>query len=424
VANDLYSVHPTYGTTPTGSVLHRFTSDGAKKSFITWSPNGDKVAYLDGPATDGTGPETGTFLVVDESGRTGKFELDPGGRDVRISSHFAGGDPYLVDLKWNSEDVLRLTKWWGKDYARFEFRNIGRDISGVAAEVARPVAEYNCVIKGRQGPVACIDQGGFLSIGHDTDHSIYSVPVFSNSPILETFELHVGQSYIPWTVPDNTVTIVGVSRGEVEIKIAHADPRHPWKEEFDRSGTYTVSEDYGSGINYGFFVTILNQKSGLVRVDVRKDDTPDRQVDRGLAWQPRGLGLLFIRRSNTGAYLDLIRPGRGDDDGRRSRRDRGPQWHLAAEAAISMPDHVRSMRFLTPSWLLLDTGVNSPLFRSMPVTIARGPGDGKSTLTVGDATLLPPTLAVSIKGHTTQAPVWGWSCAAPHRDGDHGNHDD
>lgn len=411
VANDLYSARVTSEKPPTGDISRRFTTDGAPKSFVTFSPRGDKVAYLTGHFEEDGGPESGTFHVVDETGRRGSFEIDPGGRDVKADAQFAGGGPYLTGLKWNSDDVLRLQKWSGKDYALFEFRRIPNDLSGTAPEAARHAVAENCVVERTGGPVACIDQAGFIALNGIDGKPIYSVPVFTGAPVLESFELHVGQSYTPHAAPGTAIKIKGISHDTVDIKMTPSDPKYPWSETFDRSGSYTEARDYKIWAKYGYFITIVNAKTGLVRIRIRRDDTPDQLVDLGLARLPHGRGLLFIRRSNTGAFLDLIRPGGGRGDAGRGTSGRSQPWHLAAEAPVSLAHPVSSMRFLTPSSLLIQY-VDRPPFNILPVHITNGRAGGKSSLTAGRISPLPRALAVSIKGQTTHAAVLGWGCKA------------
>lgn len=398
MANDLYLV------TSSGKMLEQFTSDGTSKSFATLSPNGDKVAYT----TDQTAT---TFDVVNKYGQVGTFPMNSGGRNA--SAGTANANSYVMGLHWSAGSTLRLTAFYGKNYAQFQFLRIPDDLSPPARMASKSTVGQNCVLKKMGGLVACIDQSGFVSLGGgDNGKSIYSVSGFKGVTPLASFNLHVGESTTPSNAPPYRVTVVGISDSTILLSLDTLNPKYPGSAEYVKSGSYMGVTDYENYDVYGYFATIINAKSGLVRIDIVKSNTPDEPFDMGLAWQPHGQGLLFVQYTNTQTFLDLIQPGRGHTNSH-PPHGQGPQWHLAAQVPISLPGKVQSMRFLTPSLLLLNTGdFRGPQYREVPIHIANGRDNGKPTLTVGTMTQLPDTISVTANGKAAQASVLDWSCTS------------
>lgn len=396
MSNNLYLV------TSTGKTLTQFTTDGIPKNFATISPSGDKVAYA-------TGQTATTFDVVNQYGQVGTFPMSqetnsPSGGTAETSS-------YLMGLRWNSDSTLRLTAFYGKDYAQFQFLRIPDDLAPPATTDAKSTVDENCVLKETGGLVACIDQGGFVSLGGNSNSKgIYSVSGFEGEKALASFNLHVGQSTTPSNTPPYRVTVVSVSDNKILLSLESPNPEYPAPAGYVKSGSYLGMTDYENDEQYGYFATIINAKSGLVRIDIVKSNTPDEPFDMGLAWQPHGQGLLFVQHTNTQTFLDLIQPGRGHVSDHPAK-GQGPQWHLAAQVPISLPGKVESMRFLTPGLLLLNTGdYRGPQYSEVPIHIANGQDNGKPALTVGAVRRMPDKISITTNGKTTQASVLDWSC--------------
>lgn len=396
VSNDLYLV------TPTGKILKQFTSDGMPKNFATVSPSGNKVAYT----TDQTAT---TFEVANQYGQMGTFPMNSG-------THSATGgttdsSSYLMGLRWNASNIIRLTAFYGKDYAQFRFLRIPDDLSPPATTAAKSTVEQNCILKEAGGLVACIDQSGQVSLGGDSNGiGLYFVPRFKGVTPLASFNLHVGESTTPSNAPPYRVNVVGISDNTIMLSLDALNPKYAGPAGYVKSGSYMGVTDYENGGVYGYFATVINAKSGLVRIDIVKSDIPDDPVDMGLAWQPHGQGLLFVQHTDTQTFLDLIQPGRGDVSGHPAK-GQGPQWHLAAQASIALPGKVQSMRFLTPGYLLLNTGdYRGPKYSGVPVHIANGENNGEPSLTIGTVSPMPATISVTNNGKTTQTSVLDWSC--------------
>ncbi len=392
IAGDLYLVNSA------GKVLTRFTTGGVTADFATLSPDGDKVAY----ATDQT---ANTFKVVNKFGQKGSFPLS------------LSNNSYLMGLKWNANDVLRATKFWGKNYAQFAFLRIPEDLSPPAPTAAKSVMEDNCVLKGNGEKVACIDTGGIVSLGGGVNNGqgVFGVSGYEGVKPEESFTLSVGQSATTTeTELAYKVSLKRIDKDGITLRITRPDGN--WEQPtLTNGGSIGPPPPYED--EWGFFVTLLNKKPGWVRVDVIKSDAPVIKFDQGIAWQPHGQGLVFIQRTNTQTFLDLIQPGRGHVSGHPAK-GQGAQWHLAAQVPVSWPGNVQSMRFLTPTLLLLNTGSSQePSYSEVPIHIANGQDNGKPALTVGTVTPLPTTILTTTNGKTTQAPVLDWSCKAPHGNG-------
>jgi hypothetical protein len=402
--NNLYLV------SPAGKVLTQFTSDGAQKFFASISPDGSKVAYA-------LNKTASVYSVVNRFGQSRSYQVFPKGQN---NSYVDSNSSYLMGLKWSTDKIVRLTDFYGRDYALFAFRRVPNDLSSPAPPAAKSAIELNCVLKKGGGPVACMDQQGFVSLGRALDKSIYSVSQTKMGASLESFTVHVGESTTPQVGPPYKITIESISKNKLMINMDALKPEYAsgaYETQIE-NGSYVAEMDYATSVTYLYSATIINAKTGLVRIDVSKDNAPDVSTDMGLAWQPRGQGLLFVQRTKTQTFLDLIQPGRGHVSGHPAK-GQGPQWHLAAQVPISLPEEVRSMRFLTPSLLLLDTGnFRGHQYSEVPIHIANGRDDGKPSLSVGRMKPLTPTHTVKIDGKSATGTVLDWSCKAAHGDAD------
>ena len=402
--NDLYLA------SPDGKALTRFTSDGTPKFFAALASTGDKVAYT-------TSQTANTFRVTNESGQHGTFSIYPGSKDT--SSNGTPTDSYIMGLSWESHNALRVTTFFGKDYAQFDFQRIPRSMAPPASSAAKSAIELNCVLKNTGGPVACMDQAGFVSLGGLLmSKSIYSVSQTKAGAPLESFTVHVGKSATPQVGPPFKITIESISKNKLMVNMDALKPEYAsggYETQID-NGSYVAETDDATNTVFLYSATIINAKAGLVRIKISKDNSPDVSTDMGLAWQPHGQGLLFVQHTGKQTYLDLIQPGRGHVSGHPAK-GQGPKWHLAAQVPVTLPGKVRSMRFLTPSLLLLDTGdFRGHQYGELPIQIANGRNHGKPSLSVGKVNPLPATRTVKINGKSETGNVLDWSCKAKHGD--------
>lgn len=402
--NDLYLA------SSSGKVLARFTSDGAQKFFASISPDGSRVAYA-------LKKTASAYWVANRFGQNRSYQVFPKGQN---NSYMDSNSSYLMGLKWSTDNILRLTDYYGRDYALFAFRHIPNDLSSPDQPAAKSTIEPNCVLKKEGGPVACMDQQGFVVLGRALDKSIYSVSQTKVSASLESFTVNVGEGVTPQIGPPYKVTIESIAKNKLMINMDALKPEYASGafETQINNGSYVVEMDYATDTTYLYTATIINAKTGLVRIDISEDNSPEASTDMGLAWQPHGQGLLFVERTKTQTFLDLIEPGRGPDNGHPTS-GQGPQWHLAAQAPISLPGKVQSMRFLTPGLLLLNTGdFRGPQYNEVSIRITYGHDNGKPALTVGAASPMPAEMSVTNNGKPAQASVLDWSCSAHSRDRD------
>lgn len=403
LANSYYLVNSA------GKVLTRFTPSTSQISDVAISPDGQKIAYL---ATPG-GTNMYAFSVTGARGQTGSFSTRPSA-GLSPVAHDIANNP-IEALSWNSRNVVRVTKFAGKDLVHFEFYRIPGDISPPAPMAAKPVNADNCVLKGNGGQVACIEQDGAIYLGGEVSgQEVFSVSGFEGIKPEESLTLGAGQSAsTTGTRPIFKVTLKGIGKDGIDLRIA--TPDGGWWETFLQNGGFTGSPLY-LGPQYGFFVTVIDAKAQRVRIDVVKGQSPYKLFDQALAWQPNGQGLLFIRRTNKQAFLYLIQPGRGHVSGHPAK-GQGPQWHLAAKVPVLLPGREYSMRFLTPSLLLLNTNdFGGAQYSELPIHIANGQDDGKPSMTIGTVKPVPDTIPININGNTSSASVLDWSCKMPHGD--------
>lgn len=400
--------------TPNGKVLANFPTGGASADFATLSPKADKVAYASGESAK-------TIEVVNQFGQQGSFPLNASNDTDELAYEKVMG--YLMELAWNSDNVLRVTRFGGKDFPLFEFRRIPEDLSPPAPLIKKASTSDNCVLKGDGEQLACIARDGavYLGGGGSSGQSIFVVSAFDGVKPQESFTLGVGQSATTTTTElAYKLTLKKIDKNGITIRIT--TPSGYWEQSLLSSGNYDFGAPAPYEYEYDFSVTLINKKPAQVRVDVTKSKSnfPKNPFDLGLTWQPHGEGLLFIQQTKTQTFLDLIQPGRGRVNGHPAK-GQGAQWHLAAQVPISAPSAVQSMRFLTPTLLLMDTGSpEGPSYSEATIHIANGQENGKPSLTVGTVKSLPAKIAVTTNGKTIQASVLDWSCKAPHGDGDSG----
>jgi len=399
-----------YLASPSGKALAQFTSDGAPKVLASLSPDGSKVAYA-------LNKTASAYSVANRFGQSRTYQVFPKGKSV---DYVDPNSSYLMGLKWNTNNVVRLTAFGGRNNALFQFRRIPNGPSSPTSPAAEPALELNCVLKKEGGPVACMDKQGFVSLGRALDNSIYSVAQTKVSAPLESFTVRVGKSATPQVGPPFKITIESISKNKLMVNMDALKPEYAsggYETQID-NGSYVAETDYATNAVYLYSATIINATTGQVRIDISKDNTPEVSTDMGLAWQPHGQGLVFVQRTNKQAFLDLIQPGRGHVSGHPAK-GQGPKWHLAAQAPVSLPGKVRSMRFLTPSLLLLDTGdFRGHQYSALPIHIANGRNHGKPSLSVGKVKPLPATRTVKINGKSETGKVLDWSCKAKRGDAD------
>ncbi|HET7922865.1 MAG TPA: hypothetical protein VFM15_08945 [Gammaproteobacteria bacterium] len=414
VSNNLYLVDHT------GTMITQFTSYAITEHDAVLSPDGNKVAYISGS----NDTDTYAFTVVDKYGRQGTSSVSPSSQhETKNDPTFGlGANNPIEGLSWNSRDLLRVTKWAGKDVARFEFYRIPHDLSHSAHEVAEPVLEENCIAERYTDSVACIEREGTITLnrGADDGNDIFSITGFEGIAPYESFTIHVGDSVTPPNGPPFTINIKSIANNKITLRLTPT-ATGIWGEMQIDNGSYMPEDDYSTGDVYGFYATIVNAETGLVRIAVVKSNSPSNIFDPALAWTPHGHGLLLIRRTNSQAILYLIRPGRGHDhEDEHSADEHGRQWHLAAQAPINLPTVIQDIRFATPSLLLLKTADGA--YSEVAIDIQHGHHDhgseNQTTLTLGPVTPLPATLPVTLNGATTQAKVLGWSCGTARHDHD------
>ncbi len=399
IANNLYLVDNA------GKMLVQFTSDGTTKAVAALAPDGTKVAYVTPDLS------AQTYEVVNEFRQQGTYPIyevpkrdDPHGFVARST---------FQSLSWASRDVLGVMNSAGKDYGYFLFRRIPDDLSPAARLIAKPSMADGCAVQPRGHELACIDSGGsvFWDGGNTSGQNVFSVSGFEGIKPEESFTLGVGESAnTQGTTPSYTVTLISVDKNEITLRIS--PPNGAWEQPNIENGGYTTNLPVLDYNTYGFFATIVNRKAGLVRIDAVKSYSPDNIFDPALTWTPDGHGLLLIRRTNTQAALYLISPGGEDHRWKEGRDDR---WTLTAQVPINLPGTINSMRFATPSLLLLKDEQNQ--FSEVPIEISHS--DGTETLSLGAVTALPSTLTVSLNGTSTQGAVLDWSCKIQSGD----NHD-
>lgn len=403
IADNLYLVDST------GKVLTQFTSESTPKVAVAISPDGRKVAYVTPDLS------AQTYEVVNTFKQQGSYPIykmpkrdDPYG--------FVARSPFS-SLSWSSDNILALISTAGKNHDYYSFHFIPEDLRPFSPLVVMPAAADDCVLQSDSRRLVCIDTSGSILLGGgDVDgRSTYSVTGFEGLKPEESFTLGVGESSnTQGTSPGYTVTLIRVSRDGITLRISPLDGG--WEQITLKDGDYAANPGSVDSVPYGFFVKVVNAKSRLVRVDVVRRDSPWNVFDPALTWTPDGRGLVLIRRTDTLAFLYLIRPGRGEH--RKDARDEGrDQWTLAAQAVIDAPEEIESMRFATPSLLLLKDDLGN--YSEVPIEI--GQRRGRATLTLGTVTALPSTMNVNHDGTTTQGMVLDWSCQQPRNRGIGGN---
>lgn len=399
LANNLYLV------TPAGKVLTQFTSDGTSKADAALSPDGRKVAYV----ADNPNVVTTEFEVVNAYHQQSTYPIfqipkrdDPAG--------FIANSSFQA-LSWSSDNVLNVETVAGKNGAFWLFRRVPYDLGPRAPLVVQPPMADDCALSHRAVGIACLDTSGaiYLDGGSVSGRRVFNISGFDGLKPLETFTLGVGESVNTQnTSPSYSVTVVSIDKRGVTLKITPPDGH--WEQTFLTTGEFTENPDASyNPVGYGFSATPVGPRGSVVRIDVVKREAPWNIFDPALTWVPGGQGLLFIRRTDTQAFLYLIRPERGDQR-RDERGRRHDQWTLAAQAVIDAPEQIDSMRFATPSLLLLKDDLGN--YSEVPVQIDRKHGVG--TLTLGAVTALPSTQNVELNGTATEGTVLDWSCEVPH----------
>lgn len=399
-----------YLVTPAGKVITQFAPNVGSVTNAVIAPDGRKMAYL--AASSGTNAYA--FHVMNTQGQQGTFSTVPMRRGTKEDD--TQNSP-IEGLSWNSNNVLRVTKFVGKNMERFEFYRIPRSLNWRAPMAARPAIADNCILKHHGDWVACINGDAvYVGSGIRNQQAAFQVTGFKGIKPEESFPLGIGDSITTQgTTPSYTVTLENINKNGIYLSVTPPSGN----EAVVKSGNFTVNFPVQGYPTYGFFATIVNHKSNLVRIDVVKNDSPGDIFDPALAWLPHGEGLILIRRKGSTASLYLIQPGR-DRVTWHPAFGHGPQWHLVAQTSVSLPETIDSMRFATPSMLLLKTGsaLNGYQFSELPITITNGYhhwNHKQPSLTVGSMTSLPTMMSVTMNGGALKANVLGWSCHGRHR---------
>lgn len=396
-SNNLYLVNPA------SQVLTQFTFDSVPKTGVALSPDGGKVAYV---ADNPNAPMT-EFEVVNTNHQQATYSIFQLQKDDDPAGFITGSA--FQELLWNSDQILSVETVGGKNGVFWLFRRIPYNLGSRAPLVIKPPMADSCTLSPRGDRLACLDSGGavYLNGGSVRGRMVFSVTGFEGIKPEESFTLGVGESVnTHGTTPSYAVTLVSVGKNGITLEVT--PPSGVWeKSTIQNGGGLSSPPPYDSGI-YAFNVTIVNPITHLVRVDVVKSDSPDELFDPALTWLPDGRGLLLIRRTDTEAFLYVIGPGHraqqwGDRDGRHD------QWAVIAQAPISVPEQIDSIRFATPSLLLLKDDLGN--FSKTPIKISHD--HGVETLTLGTVMALPSALAVQLNGIATQGSVLDWSCEAP-----------
>lgn len=393
--NDLYLA------TPSGTVLTRFTSDGTTKDYATVSPNGKRVAYVEHSNQENT-----SYWVGDASGTQGQFPVYTA--KAKSTNDYDALGP-LMGLYWSSNHVLRLEKHVSPTDSRFEFHRVNNDLTGTARMIGSAAYGDNCAMRHQAGRVACV-RGGVVTIN---GKRVFHVSEFAGKTPMASFTLTKGNSTTTSGNPSFKVKVIGFYKNSVGIKVLL--PNGNGGETY-LSGSKDVMPLWWNGQRYGFFATVINKATGLVRINVIKGNDVYHKAgfSPAVAWQQHGSGLLLLRQSGSGAMLDLIQPRENSQHGHKGR-GKNHEWSLVATALIDVTDSVKNMRFITDSMLLLQTSEGG--FRELPVRIHNGSSNkGRPTLTIGTVKPLPTIISVMANDRAARAPVLDWSCKAPHHE--------
>ena len=374
ITNNLYLVDGS------GRPLTQFTSDGLAKDQPTVAPDGRRVAWLV------AGPSDSTYTILDSSGH--QVTLNPHATDRPGDDQAAAP---LMALAWSSADVVQLTKHEGPSASRFEYHQIGSQTSS-APLVGQLGAGTACA---QHGEVACVQDGEIQVSGS---------PVFDQAPNTgatpqTSVTLAKGSTAVLSGTPAFTVQILGFSGDTIGLQVT--GPNGTGAKEWVPAGV-PLNMDW-KFITYSFTATQVDPQAGTVRVDEFVDGDQPAAFDPAITWSLEGHDLLAVYRSNGQAVLYLVRPG-----------SQGSSWSLTAQVPLSITAMVDSMRFVSPSTLLLHTADGK--FSELPVTITQGQSGHGPALMLGAVNTLPQSLQVVLDpaAPAAQAKVLDWACDLSH----------
>ena len=410
VTNNLYLV------TAAGAMVAQFTTDDTAKTYATVSPSGHRVAFVI-PSSDDH--EFNNYYVADRDGNQWSFPVDNQSRSLKDQTGVTSGDAGpLMELWWNSNDVLRLTQHVSPSVSVFQFRRVEERLTDQNRRV-RVGFGAGCVMRKVGGAVACV-QDTTVRVGNQ---SVFYDSGFPSTPIA-SFTLARGDSVTTVGSPSFTVKFVGLYRNEIGIDVTSAVAPAVGGTTYLPPGNHFLTL-WRNSVQYGFSAHLVDPSTGRVQVEEFLGRSAGTSIfDSAIAWQPERSRLLLIHREGDQVGLYLIQPSEGqwnagaqhnetgssgNDQNGHPRGGKEHSWNLVAQAPIKIAGHIESMRFVAPSDLLLQ-GVDGT-FSWVPVEIGAGTWrHHNQTLTVGAVTPLPSMITASINGSSLRTKVLDWAC--------------
>ena len=374
-----------YLVDPSGKVMAKFAAAASVRHDPSVSPDGSKVAYLIPAGNDSD------IEVVNAAGRTAVFHHRDPKRDS-LEDPFLDDGP-LMEVTWSSDDVLELTKHGSPSASAFEFRRVSGDL-GSADGIGQPGIGGACAMQPGQGQTACVDTGGVDLAGK----GIFTVSDFDGISPSASITVTKGTITPMPGQPGYTVQVVGFDKDTIGLRVTN--PAGNWSEEYLPAGAYQA--DTWHFVTYGFSATLVDAKTGTVRVDEVVAGEEPGEFDWAIAWASGGQGLFTVYRRDGKAVLYLIEPRAsgtaqaGDD-----------LWQLAAQAPLDISEELRNLRAISPSLLLLRTRHDG--YALLSIQLSRST-TGNTTLSLGPVVSLPGTMDIALDGRSEPGKVLDWSC--------------
>lgn len=368
VSNDLYLV------SDDGTPLARFSSDGLDKHFETLSPDGSKVAYILDSRPDG-------IIITDSDGRSATLLAD--------ENHSNG--PF-VGLQWATDNVLQMNHHFGINNEAFTFFRVvdhlrdGKQIEQIKRPVLNPATGVWCAISPTSHEPVCVSDPDVQVNGR----LVYSYLDFDFNKPLELLEnLGVGMTVLTQTNPSVQVQVTSLDQG-VTLRIISPDGN--WEQSRVPSGD--IFQVVVDGQRYGFLPTIIDAKRGNVKIAVLEGKVEGTRVlDPTVAWRHDEVAVIEL--TERGRTLVLL-----------AKRVGG--WMPVASGLLPIQQPINSMRFVSPSTLLLQSEQGfAVVTANMPWPIR---ASGLTTITFGDVITLKNRLDVNVTTPATTTEVLSWSC--------------
>jgi len=378
-----------YLVDPAGKVLAQFPwsnseRDTEDQEVASVSPDGGKVAYLVPAGNDSD------VAVVNAAGLKGIVPHDDPKRSSMEDPDMDDGP--IMEVAWSGDDVLELTKHATPRASVYEFRKLSPDLAS-ATGIGQPGVGTACAEHDVDEQIACVY--GDVDIG---DKSIFGVsPFVGLSPVASVTVTKGVSARMPGD-PGYTVQVVGFDKDTIGLRLTN--PGGHWSEGYRPAGDY-MSDDW-KFVTYGFLLTLVDKKTGTVRVDeVFAGDNPGA-FDDAIAWTPDGKGLLTVYRRDGKATLYLLEPASSG-----AAQAANSQWQLAAQSTLDLPG-LTALRMVSPSLLLLKTDEGA--FILQPIKISRDTSTGKTTVSLGAAAQLPGTMDFKLADKSSNGKALDWSC--------------